>query len=103
MKEKILGIVPGEVKDFDFKVICDTVDKMLKEYPDRRFYQKFTCDGCGVRQTMAVANVFYKHGKCQECDFITNIERNGCNYLMLVTNDTENLPELDKIIKESFK
>jgi hypothetical protein len=46
-------------------------------------HQKFTCAACGSRQTVAEANQFFASGKCEECGHITNIERQGCNYLVI--------------------
>lgn len=46
-------------------------------------HQKFTCLACGSRQTMAEANKFFTRGKCEECGHITNIEAQGCNYLVM--------------------
>lgn len=45
-------------------------------------HQKFTCAKCGERQTMETPNVFFKTGKCEECSHITDIEADGCNYLV---------------------
>jgi hypothetical protein len=44
-------------------------------------YQKFTCAGCGTRQTMPTPNTFYTSGKCEECGFVTDIMVMGCNFL----------------------
>ena len=44
-------------------------------------YQKFTCTGCGARQTIDEANKFYTSGKCEECGTVTNIRVHGCNYM----------------------
>lgn len=44
-------------------------------------YQKWTCQHCGVRQTMPDANHFYEHGRCEECKQVTNIRARGCNYM----------------------
>lgn len=46
-------------------------------------HQKFTCANCGTRQTMAEPNLFYKTGKCEECGHITDIEKAGCNFMLL--------------------
>jgi hypothetical protein len=46
-------------------------------------YQKFTCAGCGNRLTMDVPNVLYKTGSCDRCDAITDIEEQGCNYMLI--------------------
>jgi hypothetical protein len=46
-------------------------------------YQKFTCDKCGSRQTIDIPNTFYAKGQCEECSHITDIEKKGCNYLLV--------------------
>lgn len=43
-------------------------------------YQQWNCRHCGVKQTMPDANVFYKLGKCEECQRVTDIEADGCNF-----------------------
>jgi hypothetical protein len=45
-------------------------------------HQKFTCENCGVRQTMEIPNVFYTSGKCEECGHVTDLKLRGCNYLL---------------------
>ena len=47
-------------------------------------YQKFTCAGCGQRLTMADANVFHTKGTCDKCDTVTDIKKQGCNYLATI-------------------
>jgi transcription elongation factor Elf1 len=47
-----------------------------------KVYQQFNCAHCGMKQTMPDANVFYKLGKCEECDKVTDIEKNGMNYML---------------------
>lgn len=47
-----------------------------------RVYQQFNCAHCGAKQTMDNPNVFYKAGICEECGKETNIEKDGCNYMM---------------------
>jgi hypothetical protein len=44
-------------------------------------YQQFNCAHCGAKQTMPDANVFHKKGKCEECGHVTDIERDGCNFM----------------------
>ena len=44
-------------------------------------YQQFNCVYCGAKQTMPDANVFHKKGKCEECSQVTDIERDGCNFM----------------------
>jgi len=45
-------------------------------------YQQFNCSHCGTKQTMDASNVFFKTGKCEECGKITDIEGDGCNYMV---------------------
>ena len=46
-------------------------------------YQKYTCAKCKSRQTMDTPNVFHTFGRCEECGHITNIRKQGCNYLLV--------------------
>jgi hypothetical protein len=59
-------------------------------------FQKFTCYKCGARQTIEAPNVLYRHGKCEECGEITNIELTGCNYMLM---QSFNGPPVNKIFK----
>lgn len=45
-------------------------------------YEQWNCAHCGAKQTMPDANVFYKLGKCEECSKETDIEKDGCNYMV---------------------
>ena len=45
-------------------------------------YQKWTCRNCGERCTMNEPNTFHTSGKCEDCGFITDISKHGCNYLL---------------------
>lgn len=45
-------------------------------------HQKFTCSGCGSRQTMERENTFYTSGRCEECGHVTDIRAAGCNYMV---------------------
>jgi ribosomal protein S27E len=46
-------------------------------------FQKFTCGGCGSRQTMGQPNKFFIKGQCEECGAETDIEARGCNYMVV--------------------
>lgn len=48
-------------------------------------HQKFTCAGCGARQTMAQPNQFYTKGKCEECGRETDLVSHGCNYVLVAS------------------
>jgi len=43
--------------------------------------QQFNCAYCGTKQTMDEANKFFTTGKCEECGLITDIQRDGCNFM----------------------
>jgi hypothetical protein len=47
-----------------------------------RVFQQFNCSHCGAKQTMDDPNVFYKLGTCEECKQVTDIEKEGCNYML---------------------
>lgn len=46
-------------------------------------YQKFTCGGCGSRQYIDVPNVFYTTARCEACGATTDVEKAGCNFLLV--------------------
>lgn len=50
-------------------------------------YQKFTCQGCGHRLTMAEPNCFYTTGTCDRCDAVTDIAARGCGYMAAISTD----------------
>lgn len=45
-------------------------------------YQQFNCEHCGTKQTMSRPNSFHRTGICEECGKITNIEKNGMNFML---------------------
>jgi hypothetical protein len=44
-------------------------------------YQQWNCAHCGVKQTMSTSNKFFTSGKCEECGKITDIRKDGCNFM----------------------
>lgn len=44
-------------------------------------FQQWNCSHCGTKQTMPDLNIFYKKGTCEECGAMTDIEKDGCNYM----------------------
>jgi hypothetical protein len=71
----------GEFNDYPFNEVCRTAEEKMQQGFD--VYQKFTCAKCGSRQTIDTPNIFHKLGRCEECKHITNIEKRGCNYLLM--------------------
>jgi predicted RNA-binding Zn-ribbon protein involved in translation (DUF1610 family) len=47
-------------------------------------FQQFNCAKCGTKQTIDEANRFHKTGQCEECGHITDIEKDGCNYMLIL-------------------
>jgi hypothetical protein len=68
-------------KDFPFDEVCDTARRLAVE--GHKVYQKFTCVGCGQRLTMDEPNHFYEEGTCDKCDAVTDIKKQGCNYMVV--------------------
>jgi hypothetical protein len=62
-------------------------------------FQRFSCLACGARETMAVPNVLYKLGQCQECGFITNLEKTGCGFMLVASSDPEFTEAVQEIIE----
>ena len=46
-------------------------------------YQQFNCGKCGIKQTIAEANLFFTSGKCEECGHVTDLVKAGCNYMAI--------------------
>lgn len=74
--------------DYPWDEVVEAAERLIKE-KGATLHQKFTCEKCGSRQTMAVPNVFYVQGECEECGFVTDIRTKGCNYLMILTTQGE--------------
>jgi NAD-dependent SIR2 family protein deacetylase len=48
-------------------------------------YQQFNCAHCRKKQTMSDMNKFHKTGRCEECGEITDILKNGCNFMAVIS------------------
>jgi hypothetical protein len=59
-------------------------------------HQQFNCASCGMKQTMPTPNAFHLRGSCEECGHITDIEKDGCNYMVMYTNTPHLLKEILK-------
>ena len=66
--------------DFPFYEATRTAEQLTNQGHD--VYQKYSCAGCGQRLTMEIPNIFYKSGTCDKCDTVTDIEKQGCNYMV---------------------
>lgn len=59
-------------------------------------YQKFSCESCGARMTIPDANTFYTSGSCEKCRHVSNIRKNGCNYMLAMDVGQ---PRTDRIMR----
>lgn len=50
-------------------------------------FQRFTCEACQARQVMDVPNALYTQGACDECKHVTDLQRTGCGFMLIVGND----------------
>jgi hypothetical protein len=67
--------------DFPFFDVAAKAQEMMNA--GHTIHQKFTCTGCGSRQTIGEANKFFTKGQCEECGAVTNIVVTGCNYVLI--------------------
>jgi len=89
MKDKELKntlVIVKESTDHPFSVIEAAVK--VHAAAGRLCYQKYTCEKCKQRLTMEEPNVLYKTGSCETCGHVTDIEKQGCNYLLEMHNMT---------------
>jgi hypothetical protein len=64
-------------------------------------YQKFTCAGCGRRLTLDEPNVMARSGSCPHCPAVTDIERDGCNFL-LVSGAIDSQADYERTLDDLF-
>ena len=64
-----------------FDDVVANADKRLKE--GWTVYQQFNCAHCGAKQTMGDPNVFHAGGQCEECGHVTDIQKDGCNFMAM--------------------
>lgn len=72
--------------DGEFYKIVAEAEALVAE-GNSTIFQKFTCEICLARQTMDRPNALYKTGKCDECGHISNLERNGCGFMLVASKD----------------
>jgi hypothetical protein len=71
-----------QYQDFPFAEVVEAGQRLAEE--GKLVHQKYTCDQCHTRLTIEVANAFYREAACDKCGFVTNIEKKGCNYLLII-------------------
>lgn len=66
---------------YPFDECCKEAENRMQQGFD--VFQQFNCAHCGAKQTMDDANRFHTRGICEECGRITNIKKDGCNYMLI--------------------
>lgn len=66
---------------YPFRECVSRADTLIKA--GWTIYQEFICSSCGTKQIMDTPNTFYLSGTCEECSAVTDIEKDGCNYLVV--------------------
>lgn len=49
-------------------------------------FQQFNCAKCGIKQTIEEPNKFFTKGKCEECQHISDLVKDGCNFAAVWTS-----------------
>jgi DNA-directed RNA polymerase subunit RPC12/RpoP len=74
-----------------FHVVAKNAETKIADGWD--VYQQFNCAACGVKQTMPDKNKFYERGRCQECGHVTDIVKDGCNFMATLALKSYPTPE----------
>lgn len=83
--------------DFPFENVVEKADEQVRL--GNFVFQKWTCSHCKSRQTMPKPNKFWLSGVCEECDSVTDIQKQGCNYTLIAGIDAETLK---KMLREMY-
>jgi hypothetical protein len=70
-----------EFKDWSFEEAVAAAEVVIAT--GGTVYQKFTCIGCGNRLTIETPNTFHQSGTCNACPAVTDIQKNGCNFMAI--------------------
>jgi hypothetical protein len=92
-------VFQSAMSDHPFDQVIADVKELVGRRSRTVAFQKFTCQHCGARQTMANPNAFHTTGRCEECGLVTDIVANGCNYLLIKSN-VKSAEEIIEALKE---
>jgi hypothetical protein len=70
-----------EAKNYPFDEIVAAASKLSAA--GAQVFQKYTCSGCGSRLTIDEPNKFHTTGSCDKCSAVTDIRKDGCNYMLV--------------------
>lgn len=74
-----------------FDDVVDNAERKIADGWD--VFQQWNCAHCGAKQTMPDKNKFYIGGKCEECGKVTDIRKDGCNF-MAVSGGADKMEEI---------
>jgi len=63
--------------DLPVAELLELANRVITNLPSAVIYFKFTCEKCGSRQAFDKPYLLYSHGRCEECNHITNIKTGG--------------------------
>lgn len=72
----------SDFNDYPISVIMESMMKQMARGAE--CHQKFTCAGCGSRLTIETPNRLFTKGECDNCDTVTDIEAQGCNFMFIL-------------------
>lgn len=68
--------------DFPLDEIRTVAHKLIAE--GATVIQKFSCDACEARQQVKEPDAFYPFYECANCGNVTDIQKRGCNYAVIL-------------------
>ncbi len=88
-------VYQSAISDHPFYETANAAERLIDEHTV--VFQKWTCQHCGARETMADPDLFHTTGRCEECGLVTDIVANGCNYMVI--KSTVTAAELADVLK----
>jgi|SRR6516162_5668979 len=90
------------MKVYPWKEVIATVEERIHAAPNTYAFQQFNCAHCGIKQTVDKPNSFSKLARCEECGGVTNCEKRGINYMLVMGRiGPDAVAALDGLIAES--
>lgn len=81
-------------EDFPLTVIGASCEKIIAN--GGFILQKWTCEACGERVTAQNINALCHHGHCQHCNHVTDLDKRGCNFMLLQPSGSMTVAELEQ-------
>lgn len=85
-----------EIAHHPFKQVHDNFAEHVKA--GHMGLQSWTCDGCGAVQRMSQINGWYVEGECENCGYVTDLRKKGCNFTLMLLAGGAQRAELKKLL-----